>query len=210
MHIDLADQWTQTWTDLALELPDLQVLHALLDHYREPHRAYHTLRHLEECFEEFDAVRTLCSYPGDVQLALWFHDAIYDTKGSDNEDRSASWAESVLAAANAPFAQRQRVRDFILVTKHDGFASTPDAGFVVDIDLSILGAGSERFDEYESQIRFEYSWVPESAFREARHAILNKFLERRAIYSTAHFRNRFEKQARANLERSLARLGESR
>src|SRR5262249_25875709 len=160
--VNLADRWSQTWNDLALENPDPQLLQALLKRYSEPHRAYHTPRHLEECFAEFDGVRTLCVYPGDVQLALWFHDAIYDTKASDNEAKSASWAETVLAIANAPLDQRHRIRDFISATKHDVLASTPDGCLVVDIDLSILGSESERFDEYERQVRFEYSWVTEA------------------------------------------------
>jgi predicted metal-dependent HD superfamily phosphohydrolase len=202
----LTDRWAETWADLALNVPDNQVLDELLQHYREPHRAYHTLRHLEECFGHFDAVRNLCTHSGEVQLALWFHDAIYDTRMSDNEDRSASWAESVLTAAHAPEEASRRVRELVLVTKHDGLPTTNDAGLVVDIDLSILGARLERFDEYEEQIRFEYSWVPDAVFRQARGAILNQFLERPSIYSSSHFRNSLEQSARSNLKRSLARL----
>ena len=202
----LKERWAQTWADLALDVPENHVLQTLLDHYKEPHRAYHTLRHLEECFGQFDPVRNLCTHSGEVQLALWFHDAIYDTRMSDNEDRSASWVESVLTAARAPEAASRRVRELVLVTKHNGLPTTNDAGLVVDIDLSILAAPPERFDEYETQIRFEYSWVPDAVFRQARSAILNQFLERPSIYSSAHFRDYLEQSARLNLKRSLTQL----
>jgi len=39
--------------------------------------------------------------------------------------------------------------------------------------------------------------------------VLQQFLGRRHIYSTALFRERYEPRARANLERSLQALGDS-
>ncbi len=83
---------------------------------------------------------------------------------------------------------------------------TPDQQLVVDIDLSILGAPEERFDEYEQQIRQEYSWVDEAVFRSVRGKILQEFLARPAIYSTRTFQDLLERCARANLERSIAAL----
>ena len=58
--------------------------------------------------------------------------------------------------------------ELIVATKHDAVPKDADAGLLVDIDLSILGADPERFDEYERQVRFEYQWVADDAFRAAR------------------------------------------
>jgi predicted metal-dependent HD superfamily phosphohydrolase len=77
---------------------------------------------------------------------------------------------------------------------------------LVDIDLSILGATPERFDEYEVQVRQEYAWVPGPLFRRKRGEILQAFLVRPSIYSMPWFRQRLEAQARSNLQRSVARL----
>ena len=77
---------------------------------------------------------------------------------------------------------------------------------LADIDLSILGATAERFDEYEVQVRQEYAWVPGPLFRRKRGAILQAFLARPSLYSTPWLRGRFEAQARSNLQRSVARL----
>ena len=81
---------------------------------------------------------------------------------------------------------------------------------VVDIDLSILGASPDRFDEYELQIRAEYAWVDDEAFRSKRRSVLTAFLARPTIFGTAHFRRTLEPGARANLQRSLQRLEEDR
>jgi predicted metal-dependent HD superfamily phosphohydrolase len=174
----------------------------LIDHYGEPHRAYHTLQHLEECFALFEP--SLAEHPGEVLLALWFHDAIYLPKRNDNEEKSAQWGAEVLAAAGAHTDAVVRFRELVLATRHEAQPHSADARLLVDIDLSILGAEPQRFDEYEAQVRKEYAHVPDLFFRMARSRILKEFLARPSIYSTAAFRQRFEARARANVERSLA------
>jgi predicted metal-dependent HD superfamily phosphohydrolase len=74
------------------------------------------------------------------------------------------------------------------------------------VDLSILGAPEERFDEYERQIREEYAWVPRFLFRRTRCGILKGFLERPRIFNTPHFFAAREDAARANLQRSIRLL----
>jgi predicted metal-dependent HD superfamily phosphohydrolase len=96
----------------------------------------------------------------------------------------------------------------VLVTKHDGVPSGADASLLVDIDLGILGAAPARFDEYETQVRFEYSWVPEDGFRSGRIRVLRSFLERPNIYATPRVRAEREARARENLTRSIAQLGD--
>jgi hypothetical protein len=77
---------------------------------------------------------------------------------------------------------------------------------LLDIDLSILGADEDAFDRYDRAIREEYSWVPEAEYRNARIKVLKSFADRASIYHTLIGRKRYESQARANLERALARL----
>jgi predicted metal-dependent HD superfamily phosphohydrolase len=172
--------------------------------YSEPHRAYHTLDHLAECFAHLDASPVRPEDAAAVELALWFHDPIYDTKAADNEARSAHWARRALAAL--PSGDVARIADLILVTKHDAEPATPDEELLLDIDLAILGATPERFAEYERQIRNEYAWVPDDAYRAARARILDAFARRDPLYHTSHFRETLGSQARTNLRQSLARL----
>ena len=77
---------------------------------------------------------------------------------------------------------------------------------MVDVDLSILGREKNRFFKYEEEIRREYEWVPLSVFVPKRAEILQRFLARGHIFSTDWFRQKYEKQARMNLEESISRL----
>jgi predicted metal-dependent HD superfamily phosphohydrolase len=81
-----------------------------------------------------------------------------------------------------------------------------DAQVLVDVELSILGAEPARFQEYEAQVRREYEWVPEDIFRSTRAKILKEFLNRSHIFCAADFRERYEGQARRNLQHSLVGL----
>ncbi|WP_377154919.1 N-methyl-D-aspartate receptor NMDAR2C subunit [Roseateles sp. UC29_93] len=199
--------WQRAWSALIGAGPGERDGHALRDdllaRYAEPPRKYHTRQHLEECLALFDEVGALAVHPAEVEMALWFHDAIYDVKGSGNEERSAEWAQEALLAAGAERDVADRVRRLVLVTKHDGVPASVDEQVLVDIDLAILGAGRPRFDEYERQIRDEYAYVPGFLFRRKRRKILRTFLERPVLYSTPALRELLDARARENLRRAI-------
>jgi len=199
-------RWHEMWKELGAATPDPKLYGELIARYSEPHRKYHTVQHLEECFEKLDEVRALAQHPAEVELALWFHDAIYDVKRQDNENKSADWARASALATGTPAEACNRVHSLVMATRHKAVPRGTDAEILVDIDLSILGAIPERFDQYEQQVREEYAWVPDFLFRRERKAILKEFLARPRIFSTTHFRDRYEQQARSNIERSLKRL----
>ena len=205
------ERWLAPWAALgvprSVRLEELRGF--VLDRYREPHRHYHTVQHLDECFERWPEIRDHAAHPAEVALALWFHDAIYDTHRSDNEALSAALARDTALGLGVAADVAQRIADLVLFTRHAVEPEGPDAEALVDVDLSILGAANARFDEYERQVRREYAWVAEETFRKRRAEVLEQFLGRRHIYSTALFRERYEPRARANLERSLHALGDS-
>ncbi|HZI50534.1 MAG TPA: N-methyl-D-aspartate receptor NMDAR2C subunit [Terriglobia bacterium] len=200
------NRWATVWQSIARRGDGSDWLNRLATLYAESHRHYHTARHIAECLNEFDAARQLARQPVALELALWFHDAIYDTHASDNEEQSAVLSQRCLEEAGAEAGLQTAVRDLVLVTKAHQDSPHPDAPLLVDIDLSILGAPTERFFEYEDQIREEYSWVPEDVFRTKRAEILERFLARAVIFRTSWFFDTREKQARANLRESLKRL----
>lgn len=201
-----AARWARSWERLALPLPSGAIFDQLLAAYRSDGRYYHTLQHLAECFGRLDEGAELAERMGEVEVGLWFHDAVYDTHRHDNESASADWAVRVLRDAGAAPGIAGRVEQLILATRHAAPPATPDQSLLVDVDLAILGAGPERYAEYEDQVRREYAWVPEAEFRSRRRAILQGFLARPFLYSTGFFRGRLESAARANLEGAIARL----
>jgi predicted metal-dependent HD superfamily phosphohydrolase len=178
----------------------------LVARYGEVHRAYHNLEHIEECLAQLAPSRALALEPDVIELAIWFHDAVYDPRAGENEEQSAKLAREFCCTAHLPSELGERTAALILVTKTHLPGDDADAQLLVDIDLSILGQSRDRFARYEDAIRQEYCWVPDAAFREGRSAVLGKFLAREWIYSTALFRDRYEEAARANLRWSLARL----
>lgn len=173
----------------------------LLARYSEPWRKYHTLQHLRECIVIFESAAHLAARRAEVEAGLWFHDAVYEPRRGDNEEQSAHLAQGVLANAGASREVCARVATLVLATEHTASPEAPDEQLLVDIDLSILGATESRFAQYERQIREEYSFVPEVLFREKRRAILRSFIARPRIYSTQHFSDLLEQQARVNLAR---------
>ena len=148
----------------------------------------------------------LCDAPYEVEVALWFHDAIYQPRRFDNEKRSARWLETVARSVGVSARRAVHLVDLVMATRHAVEPEGNDACVLVDIDLSILGVEPARFDEYEQQIRAEYRWVPDFLYRRKRSEILASFLARARIYSTPEFFQRFEAQARVNLRRSLDQL----
>lgn len=201
-----ATSWQRIWQGLTGRPGDPVLLQALLDRYCEPHRRYHTLEHLDACFRHFESVRGQAAHPDEVELALWFHDAVYAIRAPDNEQKSADWARSAMREAGIPEASVQRVYALVMVTRHDCAPQTPDQEILLDVDLSILGARPQVFDAYEDQIRAEYAAVPVADFRSNRRRILQGFLDRPKIYHTPEFGTRLEAQARENLRRSIAAL----
>ncbi len=206
----LRQEFERAFEELGLGAPE-SLFVELVTRYSEPVRAYHGVRHLEACFELFREVRDLAEHPAEVALALFFHDAVYDPRGHDNEAESAALAASRLAAAGVDHEVVERVCALVLATRHarvdaDGGALSPDRALVVDVDLSILGADTDRYSRYEADVRHEYAWVPAELFRAGRSQLLRELLEREHIFATPALRQRFEAAARRNLAAALAAL----
>lgn len=188
--------------------PNDEVFSALDSAYSERHRHYHTGSHIEDCLAQLDSVTAIAASPTEVELALWFHDAIYKPTSSSNELRSAEWVQEFLRSAGVDDKRSRHVYAYILATRHGEEFLSGDAALVVDIDLSILGREPEAYDVFERAIREEYKWVPWRIYRRKRSEVLSSFLGRSRIYATEHFRSHFELNARRNLQRAIAALGE--
>ena len=184
----------QVWLKLLPHLDPEPLLRA----YAESCRGYHNLEHLDEVLQWVDETPLPPPEQDRLRIALFYHDAIYDGRRGDNEQASADWCRRDLG-------ERAEV-ELILDTRHSVQPATELGRWMVDIDLSVLGADRSRFDRYEAGVRQEYSWVPWLLFRRKRKHILFQFLERPRIYFTDFFHERLEGRARANLQRAVAAL----
>lgn len=205
---NLRDRWEVVWQRLGARTAPQDTFAALIEAYSSPERFYHSLAHVEDCLWIFDQTDSLAAHPEELELAIWFHDAVYDTKRNDNEQKSAEWAKKALQQAVPDYDAADRVSDIILATRHLQQETDSDGKLLADVDLSILGRDPEIFWRYEENIRKEYAWVPEPLFRQKRIEILSSFLVRPSIYSHREYQDLFEKRARVNLKRAIARLSE--
>lgn len=199
----------ERWNTLCLRLEiaaDGATYNELIEAHAQKHRAYHTLEHIAACLRHLDDVRHKLEKPDEVEMALWFHDAVYEPFSSTNEEDSAEWAADWLQDRGAAKPVFTRIADHILTTKSHETPASADGQFMLDIDLSILGTPPDVYDEFELNIRREYKRVPGFIFRKKRKAILEGFLARDALYATTYFRERLEKTARINLVRAVSQL----
>jgi predicted metal-dependent HD superfamily phosphohydrolase len=182
--------------------------------YTAPGRHYHDLRHIEALLGFAEACAGAIADRDAVEAAIWFHDAIYDTRRNNNEERSAALAAARLAGKTdrnrvARIAAMIRATAGHIMPEFDDAAAMQDSALFLDMDLAILGSPATDFDAYEADVRREYNWVAEPEWRIGRCAVLAGFLARPAIYITARFQASHEAAARRNLARAIARLDET-
>lgn len=174
----------------------------LTGEFRQPHRHYHGQTHIAHCLSELDAVCNEIGNPDMVELALWFHDAIYEPGEKNNELRSAElFLGYARGALPAPLVKE--VYDAILATIHQHPPERNNARFVVDIDLSSFGLPWSEFMADCHALRKEQIHIPDSGFYPGKRKFLHHLIERSSIFTTPSFQRRYEIAARANIERYL-------
>ncbi|MCP3887437.1 MAG: hypothetical protein GY702_00990 [Desulfobulbaceae bacterium] len=178
----------------------------LVDRYSEKHRHYHTLHHVNACLKHLDEIAGRIVDLKTVEIALWFHDIIYDPKRNDNEKKSAEYAKAFLGSVNLASDVILKIVHLVALTKHPSNPETNDEKYLIDIDLAILAANKERYDRYESSIRKEYGFVPSFLYKKGRKKILMSFAKSDRIYSSEYFYEKYENQARRNIKRAMANL----
>jgi predicted metal-dependent HD superfamily phosphohydrolase len=179
----------------------------LMTRHSEPARRYHGQSHLTALFYLM-ALHASHIGPGtSPRLAIWWHDAIYDPQARDNEDRSADLARAHLAELGAPASLIQTTANLILMTKnHWSGPSAGDGDYFLDADIAILGSPSAVYDRYAADVRQEYAWAPDPAYRTGRSSFLQAALTRPRLFRTDAFETAYGQQARINMRKELASL----
>jgi predicted metal-dependent HD superfamily phosphohydrolase len=175
--------------------------------YSRPERHYHRLAHIRQVLDTLAPVLHQAIHPEAVLWAAWFHDVVYDPRAADNEERSAAFAEQMLARLHVPDKMIAPVRSLILSTKtHQPPEDDFDSRLFLDADLAVLGGPEDQYNAYARAIRREYAWVPEPDYRKRRTNVLRGFLHRPRIYFTDRLFAEREQQARRNLECEIRAL----
>ncbi|MFT4022818.1 MAG: hypothetical protein QM664_03415 [Flavihumibacter sp.] len=169
-------------------------------------RHYHNIRHLEHLLDELLPVKACIADWDMMVFAVSYHDIVYNTLKPDNEEKSSRLAAMRLGNLPVPWQRVNACRALIMATKSHKTTPAADACFFTDADLSILGAAPETYRLYSHQIRREYKFYPDLAYKPGRQKVLEHFLFMERIFKTDHFHSLYEEQARINLREELAAL----
>ncbi|MGV9337798.1 HD domain-containing protein [Streptomyces sp. NPDC003688] len=179
----------------------------LLTRWQEPQRKYHTLDHLTAVLDRVDLLAEYADDPDLVRLAAWFHDAVYLPDRSENEERSARLAERALTEAGLSEEKTAEVARLVrLTTGHDPAGDDRNGQVLCDADLAILASPPSAYAAYSAEIRDEYHFVPNDAFREGRSAVLRQLLDLPKLFHTPYGQEHWEATARYNLGGELEML----
>lgn len=189
--------------------PNSETIDTLVRAYAEPNRHYHNWSHIAACLGHLDASIHLAARPLEVEVAIWFHDAIYNPYSRTNEERCAGMAGKWIAHNGGSQEMRERIERGIRLTRHEEPPSTPDEALLLDIDLAILGAEEPAYAAYAGAIRAEYGLLPAWYYNKQRGTVLTGFLNRKTIYHTPTYQSALESRARVNIATEMGALNSS-
>lgn len=205
----LESRFKELWKRCVLPGQHIDLDHTwqvLSQHYGEPHRLYHTLYHIDYCLHEFDLAKSLMDSAQAVEMAIWYHDVIYQPQARDNEYQSQLLFEQVGKNNLEPHFIKN-VGDLIMVTTHLSTPKTKDQEYFCDIDLSSLGALWEKFISDSNALRAE-SEASAEEYTLGKLKFFSALLQRPRIYYSDYFHSQYENTARQNIQRYVLMLNQ--
>lgn len=175
----------------------------IVQHYSSKSRYYHTLKHLENIYNEITQCRKQVEDWDTILFSLFYHDIIYNATKKNNEEKSIDLAVKRLIQLNYHTHKIDLCYLTILATKTHDMSDNHDINLFTDADLSILGSSWLEYEQYCKQIRSEYSIYPDFLYNPGRKKALKHFSAMDSIFKTEFFRNKYESTARDNINKEL-------
>lgn len=174
--------------------------------YSHKKRHYHTVQHLANLLQQLEEVKEKIQQWDAVLFALYYHDIVYNTLRSDNEEKSALLAEERMRNMGIPAGITAACTNMIRATAAHAQSPDADTNYFTDADLAVLGQDWDTYTAYYQAIRKEYALYPNLVYNPGRKKVLNHFLQMERIYKTGPFFTKFEQQAKENMQKELALL----
>lgn len=130
-------------------------------HYSAESRYYHTLQHLENVWAQLNEIRHKTQNWQALLFSLYYHDIVYDSQKTNNEEQSAKLATERMKHIAVPNLVIAKCETLILATKSHFKSTDNDINYFVDADLSILGQPWETYSHYYKNVRREYAIYPD-------------------------------------------------
>lgn len=205
---DLRERWTRLFLGIGCSArASMSIFDDLQTCYSSSDRHYHNLDHIHAVLTTLAELEGTNETPT-LLLAAWFHDAIYDSRANDNEERSAAFVRCKLQPLGVASSMLVEIERLILLTKCHSTSPVDHPGqFLIDADLAILGANELEYDAYAQAIHREYAWVSELEYLRGRREVLERFLQRPRIFATEEMFALKETSARQNIQREIDALG---
>jgi predicted metal-dependent HD superfamily phosphohydrolase len=206
----IEEKWRQLTSFSNKEDEKSAYLNEIILAYSAPGRTYHNLQHVVSLFNLCEEYLPEIKNPVVVGFAILYHDVVYNTALRDNESASAEKAVKHLQALQLKKSFINDVESFIHATKDhelvDGIADASDLAYFLDFDLAILGSPADVYDAYSKSIRQEYLQYRSYVYKEGRKQALVQLLTKEHLYFTDAFQQKFEQQARENINNEIAQL----
>ena len=182
--------WLKTeWNRLASKYCEDQQLinrfwQEILVAYTNKKRHYHSTLHIYNMLLQAEDIKDNIIDFDALQFAIWYHDIVYKSTKSDNEEQSAVIAKKRLKSFNIEDKRLKTISDLIISTKKHLVLcfENEDNSYLLDLDLSILGTDWTTYKSYCNNIRKEYNIYPDIMYNKGRKKVLKQFLEREALY----------------------------
>lgn len=174
--------------------------------YSSKKRFYHTLQHLENLLTQLTEVKGKIKNWDIILFTLFYHDLIYNPIKSDNEEKSAELAQKRMLQISLSNEDIELCKNQISATKSHNISPNTDTNYFTDADLCVLGQSWQLYSMYFKNVRKEYSIYPDFLYNPGRKKVLKHFLAMDKIFKTDYFFDKFERQARLNLEEELKLL----
>jgi predicted metal-dependent HD superfamily phosphohydrolase len=198
-----SNRFTELWKKLSVQFDTRHcnaVFTSLAKFYGDASRHYHCGGHINQCLSKLDEISAVSGYFPTVEIAIWFHDAVYTAGAPDNEENSMIWfrrqTEGHFSAETIT-----EVCGLIMATEHKTPPETDLERITVDVDLSSFSLPFARFIADGKDIRKEFVTLTNNEFILGQNKFLQRLLDRPSFYSTEYFLTHYENYAQENIQK---------
>ncbi|XP_012255186.2 uncharacterized protein LOC105685553 [Athalia rosae] len=207
--VSIEESWKLATEGLNADVCDSWLI-KVQDAYSEDKRTYHNLDYLQEKLLHYYDIKDNLTNPRAVLIALLFQNFEYDPKALDCDDKNMQHFNTFADEAEIPMDDKLRKEVCALLKaaathstdahKVGGAFGGEDAHYLLDLDMAVLGAELDKYTEYTERVRGEYSFLSPPMYTALRLKVLQNFLQIPNIFATKEFREKFEEQARLNIQ----------
>ncbi len=158
-------------SEIIQKLKGLGFKEDVVNRYNEPHRFYHTQKHLIDLISFLNSKQQLTD---ELFLTAVYHDAVCWPSSNKNEEDSAALFVKEAQEAKYPSEKINLIKQYILETKAHVSTSIQSEQFI-KADLQIFESPLGDLLDYETQIFKEFQFVDYLDYKRERVKVLEKF-----------------------------------